>query len=342
MRLARKAEITMDLVIFVLFPVLLVNFFGPTLSFMISLFEVTSLFWLTEFLQWFGVAVPFVILTLFYCSLKASISKFEEDVSRTVILQAVVAAVIFAIWFERSFIHASGYLTRLSNFVIEMTYLAFIDILYLTFFVMLWKTVKKESNPFGLGTRFGAFYLWLNLAFFVSMALHSINRIDLVHYLRFHMPAELNWLFGYTPTILMSLTCLMGWILYLKTTKQGIGRKLLHVVLVLVPIVFAMLVETYTPRMRFIIITMIVWGSSYEFFRPLVYSLALVLSATGAFASFFIMLNARARARNRNQVRLGLASAVLAGMSLSLVSVLGVLTSLYVLLHGIMPRKETN
>jgi hypothetical protein len=205
---------------------------------------------------------------------------------------------------------------------------------------MLWKTVKKKNSLFRLNTHFEAFYLWLNLAFFISTALHFINKIDLVYYFRFHMPSELNWLFGYTPTILVSITCLTGWILCLKNTKQKISEWLMHVVLVLVPVVFVVFVETFKPLIGYVITSMIVWGSSYEFFRPPMFSLSLVLSAVGAFFSFLIMLNTRARTRNRNQIWFSLASAVLAGMSLSIVSVLGVLTSLYVLLHGIMSENR--
>lgn len=338
MKPIRKGVEALHLVALILFSSLLINFLIPTLSFMISFFELPVLFVLTDVFDMLLFIFPFVVLVLFYWTLRVSARRFRE-ISRSLILQAVIALPIFVIWFERNLIHASGYLAPISNFVTEVTYFLLIDILYIILFVMLWRSVKGTKFSLSLNSRFEMLYLWLNLMFLVSIALHFINRIDFVYYFRFYMPAELSWLFGYAPTILVSATCLAGWIFFLSSTKPKVAGWLIHIFLVAFPVVFVVLVEIFRPLIGFVITSAIVWGTSYEFFRPVVYSLSLVLAAVGAFFSFSIMLHAQATTRSRNLIRLGLGSTVLAGVSPSLVSVLGVSTSLYVLLHGIMPRE---
>jgi len=335
MQLPVNGGFSIDLIARILFPTLLVSFIGPALSFVISFFGITLLLWLVTLLDWFATIAPFVIFAVFYFTLRASASNTEAE-TRFLTLQAVIALPIFIMWFERNFIHASGYLSPLSNFVIQATYVGLIDILYGLFFIMLWKTTEKQGS-LALKPGFRNFYLWVNLVFFLSFTLHSINSIDLVYYFEFHMPSELNWLFGYTPTVLVSLTCLTGWVLTLRSAKREVADLLTHLALVLAPLAFALLAETFRPLIGFVLISMIVWGASYEIFSPVVISLSLVLSAVGAFISFAILLGTRARIRKRNVIRLGLASAALAGISLSPVSVLGVLTGLYILLIGLTP-----
>jgi len=336
MRLPLQGDVSIDLIARILFVALLINFIGPALSFVISFFRIVPLLWLITLLDWFTIIVPFITFALFYLALRALRPNNKGETSRLLMLQAVIALPIFVMWFERNVIHASGYLSPLLNFAIQATYIGLIDILYLLFFTMLWKITKKQSL-LKLTPRSQDFYLWTNLMFLLFFALHSINSIDLVYYFHYYMPTQLNWLFGYAPTILISLTCLAGWALTLKNAKREVVSWLKNFTLVITPAVFAALAETFRPLIGFIIISMIVWGASYEIFSPAVISLPLVLSAFGSFISFVILLSTQARTRNRNMIRLSLASAALAGISLSPASVLGVLTSLYILLIALTP-----
>jgi len=340
MKLTFKPRVMLDVIMLTLFPVLLVNFFNPTLGFLISFFKLALLYFLLDPLGLFATVVPFVVLTLYYLVLFITVSELKEA-TRLIMLQAVIAIPIFAVWVERNLIHVSGYLPRLSNFVIEISFLVLVDILCLTFFVMIYRILKRRDTLFDKNMYLKAFYLWLNLAFLLSIALHLINSVDLVYYLQFHMPSELRWFFGYTPTILISITSLTGWFLCLMSSKQGFPETLLHSVLVIAPIALVGFIEAYRPLIGYVIISVIAWGSFYEFFRPLSLSLALVLTAVAAFLSLCIMLSTvYRRISRRNQLLLGLASAVLAGVSFSPVSVFGILTSLYMLLHGVLLEKD--
>jgi len=339
MHLPTKDGSPVILIVRVLFAVLLTNFISPALSFAISFFEIAPLFWLITLLDWFAVIVPFVAFALFYLTIRAFAWSTKKETSKLLMLQAALAFMIFVIWFERNIIHFSGYLSPLLNFAIQVVYIALIDILYLLFLIMLWRITKKQSS-LELRSRFRSFYLWVNLVFLLSFALHSINSIDFMYYFHYPMPPELSWLFGHAPTILVSVTCLAGWALCLRNTREEDMGWVKHFALVLNPLAFALFVETFRPLIGFIIISMIVWGTSYEMFSPPLISLSLVLSAFGSFISFLILLDSQAKSRKRNLIRLGLASTVLAGISLSPASVLGVLAGLYTLLTGLKPASK--
>lgn len=336
-----QAEETVKIALYVLFLTLLINFASPTLIFIISFFEITSLLPLAGVLDWLAIVSPFLVMVLFLITLQVTASGFEKVTFRFVVFQGAIAFALFAIWFSRDFVHFLAYLPPLSNFALEVTYFSLVVILYVTFLAFLWKIVKKGPTLRGPPSRFRALYLWVNVVFLLALTLPWPNRIDFVYYFSFHMPPQLNWFFGYTPTIIVSVTCLGGWVMFMKDAAKTKSQRFRHAAMVIAPIVFVTFVETFRPLIGYVITSMIVWGASYQFFRPTILSLSLVLSAVAAYVSFTILIRSGVEKRNKKQITLSLASAVLAGISSSPISVIGVLTSLYILFHGISLREKS-
>ncbi|MFQ5866029.1 MAG: hypothetical protein ACE5IW_12450 [bacterium] len=302
------------------FVLLALNFATPTLGFLVSMQGQTpkTVFYVEQFLG----TLPFIIAAVFYYVL---VTKMPYFGGRTLFLlsgQAVLATLILIIWFGK---------LRSS----EIFYIPTVILLYVVWLVML----SLRSKELKLSVRFETLYLVINMVFGLSFALHLFKGVDFSYFFGFDLPPFLSWVFAYTPTLLVSFTSLAAWTLFVCHVK-GWHRLAGHSILVFLPVIIIIYARSLRPLFGYVLTSAIVWGSSYEFFYPVELSLSLVLLAITAFVSSSILLKPLCKTRKPIIIRLSVASAVLAGMSSSPLSVIGVLLSLQLLFLGTKPGQD--
>jgi len=316
----------MSVLVFVL---LTVNFATPILSFAASMSGQTPsvFFYVNKLLN----VLPFILTAIFFYTLFGKISTLgNRKVVSLSSLQAVLASVIFIMWL-RIYLHLSVQLNFPFNFLADFLPIIFLIALYSVWILLISQAGVKILN---LTSPFETLYLAINLVFALSVSVHSFKSVDFFSYFGFRVPLSVVWIFDYAPTLLVSFMSLTVWVL-LVFAAHSLRKSILHLMWVILPVVFVFYVATVRPLVGYVLISAIVWGSAYEFFYPLEFSLSLVLLATTAFISSSILLGSFGKGRKMNLIRLSLVCAILAGMSLSPTSTLGVLLSLYFLFLGI-------
>jgi hypothetical protein len=306
----------LSLIVFVL---LALNFAAPTLGFLASMRGQTpeAFFYVEQFL---GIS-HFIIAALFYYILFTKVSYVGRRTLFLLSLQAVLAGIIL-IWFEK--LPSS-----------EIFYILAVILLYAAWLTML----SSRSRELRLSVNFEALYLAINTVFGVSLALHLFKSVDFSRFFGFDLPSSIRWIFVYAPTILVSLTSLTAWILFVGHVKR-LRRIVTHFILVFLPVIVITYARSLRPLFGYVLTSAIVWGTYYEFFYPVELSLSLVLLAITAFVSSSILLKPLCKTRKPTVIRLSAASAALAGMSPSPLSVIGVLLSLQLLFLGIKPTQN--
>jgi hypothetical protein len=304
---------------FFVFVLLALNFATPTLDFLVSMQGQTSkiLFHVGQFLG----TLHFIIAALFYYVLVAKVSYVGGRTLFLLSLQAVLAGIILILWLER--LRSSG-----------IFYVLAVILLYAAWLAML----SWRSEELRLSVSFEALYLAINMAFGLSFALHLFKTVDFSHFFGFDPPPFLIWVFTYAPTLLVSFTSLTAWALFVWHAKR-LRTLVKHFILVFLPVIAIAYARSIRPLFGYVLTSAIVWGSYYEFFYPVEFSLSLVLLAITAFVSSSILLKPLCETRKPIVIRLSVASAALAGMSSSPLSVIGVLLSLQLLFLGIKPNR---
>lgn len=327
--------LSIDFLCLLVFALLAVNFATPTLSFLAYMSDSTPMVF--SYINQLLSALPFIIAAIFFYILFNKISTLEK---RTVLslssLQAVLAFVIFIMWLDKNYFRFSGRLAFPFNFVADVLPIILVIVLYTAWILVI---SGEGRNRLNLSSRFETLYLAINLVFALSFSLHLFKSVDFFYYFGFRLPSSVSWIFAYAPTLLVSFMSLIVWASFVLGVRK-LRKLTLHLMLVLLPVFFVLYAIILRPLVGYVLTSAIVWGSSYEFFYPPTLSLSLILLATTAFISSSILLGPLSVDRKPNVIRFSSASAVLAGMSLSPLSILGILLSLQFLFLGIKPRKN--
>lgn len=327
--------LSVEVLCLLVFALLLLNFATPTLGFLAAMSGEAPVifFYIDQFLE----ALPFVVTALFFYILVTKISVLEN---RSVVslsgVQAVSAVAIVVVWLDGSYLHFSGRLVFPLSFAVEVLPIIFV-ITLCTAWVLLISRIS--GNILNLSGRFETVYLAVNLVFALSLSVHLFKNVDFLYFFGLRLPLSVSWVIVYAPTLLVSLMSLIVWGVFVSVVREP-KRLAFHLGLVLLPVGFVLYAMSLRPLVGYVLTSAIVWGSSYEFFSPPTLSLLMALLATTAFLSSSILLGPKSTGRNPKLIRLSLASAVLAGMSSSPLSILGVLLSLQFLFIGIQPRQS--
>lgn len=325
-----------DVLSLLVFMLLALNFATPTLNFFASFSGQTPIVF--SYVVQFLASLPFFIAAIFFLVLLTQFLNLENSPgSRSFVsLQALLAIGIVIMWLDRNYLRFWAQLAFPLNFIVDVLPIILVILLYATWML----TISRVGNKLNLSNRVETLYFATNLVFALSFSLHLFKTVDFFYYFAFRLPLLVSWIIDYAPTLLVSFMSLIAWASFLFDVKK-LSKLIVHDLLVLLPVGFTLVAIAIRPLVGYVLTSAIVWGSSYEFFYPPSLSLALVLLATTAFISSSILIGARCTNRNARLVRLSLASAVLAGVSPSPLSILGVLLSLQFLFLGIKPRQTS-